>query len=352
MQTIEPAVTGVANAAAFAAALPRLNANTPNEPPPPFKTVQDAVSLTREAKDGLALAEQLDSSADAVRQSMDQLTEMLDAAAKDVAWLLKSLGMPEEFLPDAQAKVGEAFREKAREQTGGFAVVVEQSVSVRMEMREISLTVSQGNKVTEVSLTSFSLSATSSTTITAAMWGSGLAGSASQGGGVGGGGNSAPPVDPLVLDLTGNGIDLTPPERGPRIDLDGDGKIEQTAWVQGDDALLAMDRDGDGKITSGHELFGQANGGADGFAELAALDDNKDGVIDAQDSGFSSLLLLREGGRLDSLATEGITRIRLDLIHPVSQSAGLGGSLSALSLFERDNGTYGQIADALFDVRV
>ena len=82
---------------------------------------------------------------------------------------------------------------------------------------------------------------------------------------------------PLVLDRDDDGVALGPVDRGVQFDLLGYGAV-RTAWVTGaDDALLAMDRNGDGRITSGAELFGEGSnlGGRlaeDGFAALAVLD--------------------------------------------------------------------------------
>jgi len=65
-----------------------------------------------------------------------------------------------------------------------------------------------------------------------------------------------------------------------------------TDWPTAVTPWLALDRDGDGAITSGAELFGDGVPGAsNGFEALAPLDDNRDGVIDRDDRAFASLLL-------------------------------------------------------------
>lgn len=156
--------------------------------------------------------------------------------------------------------------------------------------------------------------------------------------------------DPLILDLDGNGIDITSVEDGKRFDIDGDGTLDQTAWVSGADALLALDRNGDGKINDGRELFGDQNGAKDGFAELAKYDDNLDGVIDAADGVFSSLVLLGADGRQQSLSDAGIKSISLSLITPLDQRL-IGGDLVAVSRFEREDGRDGQVGEVFFDVQ-
>ena len=92
---------------------------------------------------------------------------------------------------------------------------------------------------------------------------------------------------PLILDLDGDGIDTTSVEDGVDFDLNGDAEVDKTAWTDKqdsfDDAFLVWDRNGDGEINSGKELFGDQHGAEDGFDELAKLDSNNDGVINADD---------------------------------------------------------------------
>jgi hypothetical protein len=156
--------------------------------------------------------------------------------------------------------------------------------------------------------------------------------------------------DPLILDLDGNGIDVTDIANGAKFDIDGDGDQDQTAWVSGGDALLALDRNGDGEINDGTELFGDQNGAKDGFAELAKYDDNQDGVIDESDAVFSSLVLLRADGSQTDLASEGIKSISLTMITPLEERL-VGGDLVAKSGFTRDDGSRGMVGEVLFDVQ-
>ncbi|MCA3586398.1 MAG: hypothetical protein IOD03_22390, partial [Methylocystis sp.] len=63
--------------------------------------------------------------------------------------------------------------------------------------------------------------------------------------------------DPLMLDLDGDGIETgSLSQSSAFFDMDGDGFAEKTAWVDADDGLLALDRDGDGRINDSGELFG------------------------------------------------------------------------------------------------
>ena len=79
-----------------------------------------------------------------------------------------------------------------------------------------------------------------------------------------------------------------------------DGSATRTDWPTAVTPWLALDRDGDGRITSGEELFGSAtrvgHGRArHGFEALATLDDNRDGRVDAKDRAFARLLVWRDG---------------------------------------------------------
>ncbi|WP_158271819.1 S8 family serine peptidase [Methylosinus sporium] len=82
-------------------------------------------------------------------------------------------------------------------------------------------------------------------------------------------------IDPLVLDLDGDGIELTSwIETNIFFDTLGDGKLHQTGWVADHDGILALDLDGNGKIDSIKETISvHYNGGsfADGIAALASL---------------------------------------------------------------------------------
>ena len=156
--------------------------------------------------------------------------------------------------------------------------------------------------------------------------------------------------DPLILDLDGNGIDITSLKDGQLFDINGDGTLDQTAWIKGADALLALDRNGDGEINDGRELFGDQHGAKDGFAELSKFDDNLDGLIDQQDGVFSSLVLLRADGSQQGLADAGIKSISLAMVTPIDKRL-IGGDLVAQSKFERDDGSTGQVGEVFFDVK-
>ena len=105
---------------------------------------------------------------------------------------------------------------------------------------------------------------------------------------------------PIILDLDGDGVQTTGVKAGAYFDHAGDGFAEQTGWVGGGDGLLVYDRNGNGLIDDGAELFGNntllADGtrAANGFEALKELDDNLDGRVDAQDAAFVSLRVWKD----------------------------------------------------------
>ncbi len=170
------------------------------------------------------------------------------------------------------------------------------------------------------------------------------------GGGDGGDGT------PLVFDLDGDGIELTNTENGVLFDVDVDGVAEQTAWVSGDDGLLALDRNNDGQITDRSELFGDTDGFEDGFQNLSSYDSNNDGVIDANDDVYEDLRIwqdvnqdgVSDDGELLTLAQIGIVSINLNASLPEDFYIA-GNLISHISEFTFADGSTGTVVDAVFN---
>ena len=161
--------------------------------------------------------------------------------------------------------------------------------------------------------------------------------------------------DPLVIDLDRDGIELTSYRQGAQFDLLGQGRAVNTAFVTGGDAFLALDRNGNGAIDDGTELFGEQHGASNGFEELRKFDSNGDNVIDSRDKVFESLRLFRdngngrtEPGELLSLREAGITSISLDY-RDVRLGAAGGNTISQLATYQRADGSHGTAADALLN---
>ncbi len=164
-------------------------------------------------------------------------------------------------------------------------------------------------------------------------------------------------VDPLVLDLSGEGINLTEAGKGALFDITADGKLDSTAWVRGNTAMLVYDKNGNGVIDNGSELFGDQNGAAHGFAELAKYDSNNDSKINFLDPVFKALKLYRdlngdgkiEKKELQTLPELGIKALNLDFMRA---SADINGNSLVLNgSFEREDGSTGQLADVLLGYR-
>ncbi|HYG80855.1 MAG TPA: hypothetical protein VD861_10725 [Pyrinomonadaceae bacterium] len=135
----------------------------------------------------------------------------------------------------------------------------------------------------------------------------------------------------MIVDVTGDGFRLTDLAGGVRFDHDGNGRAERSSWTaaNSDDAWLALDRNGNGRVDGGAELFGTftaqpASATPNGFLALAEFDrpqygGNSDGVIDGRDTVFQSLLLWRDANHdgvsepreLHALAAPNVTRLEL-----------------------------------------
>jgi hypothetical protein len=116
---------------------------------------------------------------------------------------------------------------------------------------------------------------------------------------------------PIIVDTARDGYRLTSAADGVHFDVDADGVAELTAWTRGDsdEAFLAMDRNGNGRIDDGAELFGNHTPAyadrsdvtaLNGFEALGFLEgasygpSTRDGRIDSRDAAFARLLLWRD----------------------------------------------------------
>lgn len=106
-------------------------------------------------------------------------------------------------------------------------------------------------------------------------------------------------TDPLVLNFDGNYADLS--DEKYEFDLDADGDKELISYLSGNSGMLALDKNSDGIINDGSELFGALTG--NGFAELARYDEDANGFIDEADAIYDELLIWNKGPESESLTS-------------------------------------------------
>ena len=134
-------------------------------------------------------------------------------------------------------------------------------------------------------------------------------------------------VDPLVINFDGKAAELT----GGRFafDLNADGNTEQISSLAPGSGFLAFDRNQDGKINNGLELFGPASG--DGFGELAQLDNDGNGWLDENDPLYAELVVwMRDEAGNDSLSSLAQKNVGAILLSPVETAFALKDSGNAL----------------------
>jgi len=174
-------------------------------------------------------------------------------------------------------------------------------------------------------------------------------------------GEAISPYSPIILDLDGDGVETIGYKGGTYFDHDGNGFAEETGWAGSDDGFLVLDRNGDGIINSGRELFGDntflKNGqkAPNGFAALAEFDDNRDGKIDSSDAIWSHLKVWRDfDGDGYSLADEFYTLDELGIkalntgYTTVSNPDGKGNTEAWVGSYEKTDGTTLKMSDYLF----
>jgi hypothetical protein len=126
-------------------------------------------------------------------------------------------------------------------------------------------------------------------------------------------------ADPIIVDPRRDGFRLTSAKDGVLFDLDADGVPEQVAWTHADsdDAWLALDRNGNGRIDDGSELFGNrtpVNSAKDtasnGFTVLRFFDDSPFGkAIDSSDTVYARLVLWRDANHNGISEPDELTRV-------------------------------------------
>ena len=159
---------------------------------------------------------------------------------------------------------------------------------------------------------------------------------------------TTPAKDPLVLDLSGAPTQLS--SQRVAFDVNADGVVEQVAIPTGGSAMLALDRNGNGTIDDGSELFGPQTGS--GYGELSALDTDGNGWIDSADASFGQLRLWQPNtagpGSLRTLEQAGVGAIGLqNTATPFSFRDPATneelGTLQSTGVFLREDGSAGTV---------
>jgi hypothetical protein len=144
---------------------------------------------------------------------------------------------------------------------------------------------------------------------------------------------------PIVLDILGDGFNLTSVADGVIFDLRADGAPWRYSWIQDDDAWLCLDRNQNGFIDNGAELFGNGTvlrsgvRAQNGFVALAEFDLDLDSMITAADRVFTELRLWSDANHngvseSDELSTLSQNRIAgLDLNYRDSRRRDRHGNL-------------------------
>lgn len=156
-------------------------------------------------------------------------------------------------------------------------------------------------------------------------------------------------VDPLVINFTGKAVELS--DMRFTFDLDADGATEQIAALAPGSGFLAFDRNLDGRINNGLELFGPATG--QGFGELAQLDSDANGWLDENDPLYAKLRIwMRDEAGNESLTSLGQNKVGAILLNPAQTAFALKDSENALqgqlresSIFLGENGGVGTVQE-------
>lgn len=128
---------------------------------------------------------------------------------------------------------------------------------------------------------------------------------------------------PVVLDLDGNGIATMARQNGVMFDIDHSGLQKQSGWINGNDGFLVLDRNYNGRIDSGREMFSNSDVALArrGLAGMAWVDANYDGRLDVRDPVWSQLSLWRDAnvnavqdeGEMHSLNELGVSELNFTM---------------------------------------
>lgn len=153
--------------------------------------------------------------------------------------------------------------------------------------------------------------------------------------------------DPLVINFNGSAAQLTDTKFD--FDIDGNGEMDSISFVGAGSGFLALDKDDNGAIDNGLELFGTQSG--NGFADLAAYDGDGNNWIDENDAVYSKLLVWSKDAAgqdtLDTLAQRNVGALYLGNIatpFDLKNSANdLQGQVRSSGIYLREDGSAGTL---------
>jgi hypothetical protein len=167
-------------------------------------------------------------------------------------------------------------------------------------------------------------------------------------------------ASPIILDLSGDGVSTLSYSAGTRFDLHASGRVVQTGWVAPTDGLLALDRNHDGKINDGSELFGTSTvlaGGdkaPDGYAALRELDSDGDHLIKDSDAHWNDLKVWVDKNS-DGISQErelftpaSLNIVKLDLDAQATSIDDNGNMIGLMSSYETGDSNSRDMADVWF----
>lgn len=153
--------------------------------------------------------------------------------------------------------------------------------------------------------------------------------------------------DPLVINLDGDVAGLS--DQTFYFDIDADGKMDEISQLEAGSGYLALDKNGDGTINDGSELFGTSSG--NGFSDLAQYDEDGNGWIDENDAVWNKLKIWcrDENGKdvLYRLADKGVGAICLQNVSTdfalKGQEGRTNGAIRNTGVFLYENGSVGTV---------
>ncbi|MEP1575754.1 DUF4214 domain-containing protein, partial [Roseibium album] len=168
------------------------------------------------------------------------------------------------------------------------------------------------------------------------------------------GGNGGGQGKPVLLDLDGDGLEVTALDRSTVfLDSEGDGFLRRTAWAGEGDGILYFDPDGRNEITEKRQyVFTEWDPTATSDLEAIAsvFDTNSDGVLDAGDDDFSKfkLMVTNADGSIVSMTLGQLGITALDLTADATNIELSDGSvITGKTTFTRSDGTTGTVGDML-----